>query len=168
MGKSYKLNEENAKEIREEMKKCKNKNAYRRMEAVALRCEGKSNAEVSEITQYHYKRVSQLVSYYCNYGLAKISEDGRKGGNHKNMSREKEQEILEIFTENATEGHIITPSEIKKKYDEKLGRETTPTFIYAVLNRNNWRQIMPRSKHPEKASDEAINASKKLTLVSRN
>ncbi len=49
------------------MKTVKNKNIYRRLEAVALRTEGKSNAEIAEITKnVHPKRVSQLVSQYCN------------------------------------------------------------------------------------------------------
>ncbi len=33
-----------------------------------------------------------------------------------------------------------------------------------VLKRKGWRKVMPRSKHPKKASPEAIEASKKLKL----
>ena len=31
-----------------------------------------------------------------------------------------------------------------------------------LLERHNWRKVMPRSRHPKKASDEAIEASKKI------
>ena len=45
----------------------------------------------------------------------------------------------------------------------KLNGETKSVgHIYAVLHRNGWRKTMPRSRHPKKASDEAIEASKKL------
>jgi len=164
MIKEYKITENEAREIRQRMKIVKKANIYKRMEAVALRGEGKSNTEVSEITKYHPKRVSQLVSLFVNGGLEKLASDGRKGGNHKNLSKEQEEEILDSFDENATAGKIITPAEIKMKYDVVLGRETKATFIYAVLKRHEWRMVMPRSQHPKKASDEEIESSKKLTL----
>lgn len=163
MPKTYNMSREDTEAIREKMKNCKNKNAYRRMEAVALRSEGKSNEEAAEITKYTPDWISKLVSLYKRRGIAALAEDGRKGGNHKNLSNEKEQEILDCFKNSAEAGNIITPTEIKKKYDEELGRETKPTFIYAVLKRHGWRMVMPRSKHPKKASDEDIEASKKLT-----
>ena len=38
-----------------------------------------------------------------------------------------------------------------------------PVFKWClVLERHGWRKVMPRSKHPQKASDEAIEASKKI------
>jgi transposase len=150
----YKITEQEAQEIRQRMTKTKKANIYKRMEAVALRGEGKSNVEISKITKYHPKRVSQLVSLFVNEGLEKLASDGRKGGNHKNLSNEQEKDLLDSFEDEATAGKIITPAEIKKKYDTVLGRETKPTFIYAVLKRHGWRMVMPRSKHPNKASEE--------------
>jgi hypothetical protein len=35
-----------------------------------------------------------------------------------------------------------------------------------TLKRQGWRSVMPRSRHPKKASEEAIEASKKITLDS--
>ena len=99
-----------------------------------------------------------------NEDIEKLATDGRKGGNHKNLSAEQEKEILDSFNKDADAGKIITPSEIKIKYDTVLSRETKPSFIYAVLKRHNWRMVMPRSQHPKKANDEDIKASKKLKL----
>lgn len=48
--KTYQISDENGKEIWEAMKTVRNKNIYRRLEAVVLRMEGKSNAEIAEIT----------------------------------------------------------------------------------------------------------------------
>ena len=168
MLKTYKITEENTQELREAMKKEPLSRLYRRMEAVALRGEGKSNAEASEITKFNEKYVSQLVSLYANKGLEALSNDNRKGGNHRNLTHEQEEKILEEFRGAAESGQIITPLEIKKKYDEVIGRETKPSFIYAVLSRHEWRKVMPRSQHPNKASDEEIESSKKLTLESAN
>jgi len=134
------------------------------MEAVAMRGEGKTNEEIGSLTGFHPDRVSKLVSRFCNDGIDSLQADGRCGGNHRNLTAEQEKEILKEFEESASKGQIITPNEIKEKYDEVLGRETKLTFIYSVLARHGWRKLMPRSKHPNKASDEAVEASKKLTI----
>ena len=146
----------------------KNANLYRRMEAVALRGEGLNNEQVAAITNYHKKRVSQLVSLYVAEGLPALAHEGRKGGNHRNLSVEQEQAFLDEFRKEAEKGHIITPAEIKTAYDALTGKETKDTFIYAVLRRNNRRAVMPRSRHPKKASEEEIISSKKLTIPVEN
>jgi len=155
-----------SKKLREAMKHCKEVTAYRRLEAVALRGEGKSNKEIGLLTGFHPDWVSKLVSRFYKEGIEALLEDGRQGGNHQNLTNEQEERLLKEFEETASAGQLITPADIKKR-DELLGRETKPTFIYAVLKRHGWRKVMPRSKHPKKASDEEIESSKKLTLKSR-
>ena len=167
MPKTYHINEKDSTQLRQEMKRCKDVKGYRRLEAVALRGEGKGNAEIGELTGFHPDRVSYFVSRYSNYGIEALTRDGRQGGNHRNLSAEQEQALLQEFSTEAAAGKIITTAEIKKRYDEVLGRETKPTFIYAVLERNGWRKLMPRSKHPNKASDEEIDSSKKLNQKSK-
>ena len=71
--------------------------------------------------------------------------------------------FLEQFGEIAEAGKIVEVSEIKKAYDKLIGHETGHGQIYNVLHRHGWRKTKPRSRHPKKASEEAINASKKLT-----
>ncbi len=53
MAKTYKVTMENSLEIREAMKKRENAKYYKRLMAVALRGEGKKNAEIAQITKYH-------------------------------------------------------------------------------------------------------------------
>ncbi len=168
MPKTYHITQEDSVLLRREMKNCEKAINYRRLEAVAMRGEGKKNKEIAGCTGFHRDHVSKLVSLYCREGLSALLQNNRKGGNHKNMRFAEEAAILKGFDEAAQMGQIITPAEIKKRYDEALGRETTPTFIYAVLKRHGWRKIMPRSKHPNKASDEVIEASKKLTMRCEN
>ena len=61
-------------------------------------------------------------------------------------------------------GQILSVNEIKKIFDEEIGKETYTSYIYRLLHRKGYRKIMPRSKHPKITSDEAIEASKKLTI----
>ena len=89
---------------------------------------------------------------------------GKYGGNRRNMSEAEEEAILSDFKKKAEQGQIIEVSAIKAVYEEKVGHTIGGSQIYRVLHRHKWRKLMPRSKHPNKASDEAIEASKKLTL----
>jgi transposase len=162
MGKGYIITAENAGEIRSAMKGKENKRYYKRLLAVALRGEGKSNEESGSITGYHWKRVSQLVSLYSNYGLKALASDGRVGGNHQNMSDSEANEFLKQFEESAEKGEIITVSTIAAAYDEATGKEReSKSTVYSFLHKYGWRLVTPRPKHPESASDEAIEASKK-------
>ena len=165
MPKTYHVTAEEAQTLRQTMKSCKKDvGAYRRMEAVALRGEGKKNEEIGTLTGFHPDWVSKLVSNFRNQGIDALLEDGRIGGNHQNLSTEQEAEILKDFIEAANAGQMVSISAIKAKYDEAISRETAPTHIYAVLKRHGWRKVMPRSKHPKKASGEEVEASKKLRV----
>jgi hypothetical protein len=56
--------------------------------------------------------------------------------------------------------HIVTVQEIKAIFDEKLGRDTGRGYIYMSLKRHKWHKVMPRPRHPKKADDKAVDASK--------
>jgi transposase len=83
------------------------------------------------------------------------------------MSLEEEKSFLEMYKAQAAQGQLVEVGTIKKAYEEKVGHSIGGSQIYYVLHRHKWRKIMPRSKHPNKASDEAIEASKKLKTQSQ-
>ena len=78
------------------------------------------------------------------------------------MSAEEEAALLEPFQAEAENGQIVEVSKIKAQYEEAVGHSIGGSQIYYVLERNGWRKVMPRSKHPKKASEEVIATSKKL------
>ncbi len=84
------------------------------------------------------------------------------------MSEEAEAKILEPLKARAERGELVGVSEIAKAYQAAVDHPISKGQIYFVLKRHGWRKVMPRSKHPKKASDEAIAASKKLTKKCRN
>ena len=79
------------------------------------------------------------------------------------MSIAQEAEFLSAWRERAEKGEMIEVSEIKNAYCERVGHSIGGQQIYLVLKRHGWRKVMPRSQNPNKAGDEAIEASKKLT-----
>jgi len=169
MRKTYKISVEEAAELRGKMRTTKNANAYRRMEAVALLGEGKTPEEVASIKKFHPKYVRILGLLYHEEGLEAFSVDGRRGGNHRMMSREESAKFLQQFEDEAKSGKVITIEDIAKALDERTGKEhKSRSTTYSFLHRHGWRKLKPRSQHPKKASDEDIDTSKKLTHAIRS
>ena len=160
----YQINKNQVAELEAARKKNTNKNVEKRIKALLLRAQGKTRAEVAELTGFAKTYISQLVANYCKNGLSAIAENNYPG-NHRNLNNEEETKLLETFKKKAEQGQIVEVSTIKSAYEEKLGRKLNSNgHIYTILKRHGWRKVMPRSKHPKKASDEAIEASKKLTF----
>jgi len=141
-------------------KRTQDKRISRKLRVLMLRYEGFSNSDIGEKVGLGSVRVSQLVREYRESGLETFTKK-KYGGNHRNLSEEEESEILKQFEGSAETGNIIIARDIKKAFDDKLGRDTGRGYIYMLLKRHNWRKVMPRSKHPHKATSEAIEASKK-------
>ena len=143
-------------------KQTQDKQISRKLRVLMLRYEGLSNKEAAKRVGLCSVRISQIVSEYKAGGLEAFMQK-RYGGNHRNMSVAEEEEILQQFRERAEAGQVVIAQEIKQAFDEKLGRDTGRGYIYMLLARHNWRKVMPRSRHPKKADDETIEATKKLT-----
>lgn len=163
----YTFTEEDIQAIQATRRENRDKNVDRRLHALELRAKGQKVKEVARITGYNDWYISKLAAKYRNGGLEAITGN-HYGGNHRNMSFEEESAFLEQFIHDADEGRLTDVSEIKAAYDEKVGHETGHGQMYYVLHRHGWSKKMPRSKHPKSADPEAIEASKKLTLESRN
>ena len=156
----YRYSEAERETIKAARKKNKDQRVEKRLHALELRANGKSAEEVSAATGFHKAYISRLTAKYRSGGIEAIVEN-HCGGNHRNMSAEEEALLLKPFQEEAEKGQIVEVSKIKAQYEEAVGHSIGGSQIYYVLKRNGWRKVMPRSKHPNKASEEAIAASKK-------
>ncbi len=167
MASRYKFSEKEIKAIEEARRDNKDKRAEARLKALELRAKGASASKVAEATGFHAVSVTRLVAKYRDHGLEAISGN-HYGGNHRNMRVEEEAVILAPFKERAEKGEMVEISEIAKAYQSAVDHPVSNSQIYFVLHRHGWRKVMPRSKHPKKAGDEEIAASKKLTTQSKN
>jgi len=164
----YSISKANVEEIRKQMKETKETGAYRRLQAVALRGEGLTNNQIAQATGFHPDWVGKLAKLYCMGSIDALLADNRNGGNRRNMTDAEEKAFLASFEEASESGQIITISEIAKAYDKLTGKEReSKSTIYYLLHKHKWRVITPQRVHPGKASKEAIEASKKLTLNSK-
>lgn len=160
--KKYTFSDEEKQEIKKAREKNRDKNVEKRLEALALRAEGKRNKEISEKTGFHTQYITVLVSRYKSNGLSSITEN-HYHGNRRNLSYEEEEALLEPFRQAAKSGKMVSVRDIEAAYREAVGHSIGTGQIYYVLHRHGWRKIMPRSRHPKKASEEVIETSKKLT-----
>ena len=79
------------------------------------------------------------------------------------MSYQEEQDFLNAYQEQSEDGQLVDTANIRQAYEERVGHRISSGQIYRVFRRHGWRKVMPRSKHPKKASEEVIETSKKLT-----
>ena len=167
MGTKYEFKKEELMRISEARRKNKDKRVERRLRVLELQAEGKSAKETSEVTGYCEAYIHQLVAKYRDHGLEALTEN-HYGGNHRNMSEEEEAAILAPFKARAEKGELVGIREMDSAYRSAVNHKVGEGQIYAVLKRHGWRKVMPRSRHPKKASEEVIEASKKLTKKREN
>jgi len=165
MPKTYTITESQGKEAAHAREKTQDKRVDKRLHAIQLRGEGYKNPAIAAKLDTVPKVVSRWVSAYCNGGIDALLIK-QSSGRPRQMGYEEESLFLESYKKQAEQGHIIEVSAIRAAYEEKVGHPIGGSQIYYVLKRHGWRKVMPRSKHPNKASDEEIESSKKLTLES--
>ena len=161
--KGYTISQEEYQRLVEAERQCKNKRISKKLSVLLVRFSGKSITETAEKMDCSIRTVARLVAEYKENGLEEFMKN-KYGGNHRSLSVEEEREILSRFEKKAQDGQIITAQDIKKAFDERIGKDTGSGYIYMLLKRHGWRKVMPRAKHPKKANEEAIEASKKLTI----
>jgi len=165
MPRTLRINKEEAQAFEAAGKVVTDKRTDRRLHAVQLSGEGQENPETASKSDCSAKVVSRWISAYCKDGIEALT-GGKYGVNRRNMSTVEEEAFLAEYKKQAEQGQITEVGTMKAAYEAKVGHSIGGSQIYYVLARHGWRKIMPRSKHPDKASDEAMDASKKLTLKS--
>jgi len=65
------------------------------------------------------------------------------------MSMEQERQFLSRFFDEASHGGVLIVSEIKRSFEALVGHKVAKTTVYRMLDRHDWRKIIPRPRHPE-------------------
>lgn len=158
-----KISEAEYERIKEASKANRNKRVAKRLEVLELRYGKKSNAEIAEKTGFNKLYITTLIQTYKKQGLEEYIRI-KQTSHRRNMSKEEEAKVLTQCEEEAEAGKVLTAETVRKKLEEQLGRETSTNYVYRVMQRNGWRKVMPRSRHPKAASQEEQDSSKKLKL----
>jgi transposase len=165
MSRKHKYTEEQKREIANLKNKLEGTKIYKRVLVLDYSAKGLNQDEIARLTDYSISRVSDFVSEYFTNGIGYFTEEHRKGGNRRNLTPKQEEELIDDFRKEAEQGKVVSIDRIKEKYESVRGKETANSTIYYFIKKMDWRRVMPRREHPEKASEAEIEASKKLTLV---
>ena len=106
--------------------------------------------------------VSKISSLYKRFGPQGLETVGPGGRRNEYLSKDEEAAFLAPFIKRAAQGEIVTANVIKQAFEQRLGHEVDESTIYRLLQRHQWRKVVPRPIHPE-ADPEAQEAFKKTS-----
>ena len=162
----YEIEKEKLEEIRQERSKTNNKKEDRRLYVIELRILGYTNEEIVKKIDVNPRTILRWIKSYIENGVQGILNKKRQG-NHRNLTYEEEEKLLEEFIKRADSGQMTDVKQLKEEYIKMVGRSIGGSPIYRLLKRHGYKKVMPKSKHPKKVNQEVIEASKKLTQWQR-
>ncbi len=137
------------------LKEAESKSEFQRVQCIWLRAAlGLSASQIAVAIGWHPSSVKKLQSEYLRKGESVLGVRQTGGRRHENMSLEEEKAFLAPFFDRAKEGGMVVATEIKIAYEQLVGRTVPKSTIYRMLDRHNWRKIVPRPRHPKKDSSE--------------
>ena len=140
-------------------KKNVSKRQYKLLKTVTLRYEGYTDWEIAYKLGWNPQSVSRMIKRFKEKGLEEYIKNNYRG-NHRNLSEAEEKAALDEMEELAVKGHLVGVEDIRAALEKRLGRKSRTGYVYDVIHRHNWRQGVPRPKHPEAASPEEQEAAK--------
>jgi hypothetical protein len=85
---------------------------------------------------------------YDHGGRAALAPKPSGGRIRENMTLAEEKALLDRFAKAAGAGEMLNIHDLKAAYEEAIGHPTSDSTVYNVLNRHDWRKLMPRPFHP--------------------
>ena len=161
MAKKMSFTDEQREEIQKAMKGKHAGHVYKRLLVLKLRAVDQyDNEKAGKVAGLHVTSVSRIVTRYQAEGIEAIV--GKRHNHGKRyMTLEQEKSFLKGFIQAAQAGQVIEVRDIHMGFEKAVGHPVTRAAIYYMLHKHGWRKIMPRSRHPKKASEEEIQAYKK-------
>jgi transposase len=152
-----------AERLRTLLKQAKSKSEFQRIQAVYLRVATTMTPEdIAMALAWHPGTVRNIHSAFLRFGEEAFRVSSRGGRHRENLSISEEEALLEQFLNAAGDGSVIVVSSIKAAYEQKLGQQVPKSTVYRMLTRHDWRQIVPRPRHP-KSDSVAQEAFKKTS-----
>jgi transposase len=148
-------------ELERLLRRTTRKDQLQRIQCVLLRArQGLSCDEVAGVVGWNPCWVRQVWSAFLRRGPEALISKARGGRRRANLSLQEEAALVRGFEEKARAAGILVVSQIHAAYEREAGHEVPKSTIYRVLERQGWRKVSPRPRHP-KNDPEACEAFKK-------
>jgi transposase len=146
----------------ERLKQAKGRPEFQRIQCVLIRATlGSSAAEIASILGWSIPTVHIIHSRWAKEGDALFNLTPKGGRRNQYLTVEEETEFLRPFLTKAESGGILNAMEVKVAFEALVGRPVAKSTIYRMLERQEWRKVAPRPRHPK--ADPAAQAAFKKT-----
>jgi transposase len=139
-----------AEMLREKLAQAESKEQFQRWQIIyVIKTKGFTPAEAADVVGVSTGTVHQWVHAYNKNGPDNYNLKGRGGRRSSYMTVEQESELLNEFANDAEKGLIITAWDVQKRIEKKTGMKVSDDFVYDLFNRNGWRKVVPKPRHPK-------------------
>ena len=148
--------------LADRLKKAKGRPEFQRIQCVLIRVTlGSSAAEISRLLGWSTPTVHVIHSRWAKEGDAIFDLKAKGGRRNQYLTFEEEVEFLRPFLAKAEAGGVLDAAAIKAAFEARVGTSVAKSTIYRLLERQGWRKVAPRPRHPK--SDPAAQAAFKKT-----
>lgn len=145
-----KLPKETINKIETLLPSIKDLSEYKRLQCVYFRAKYDYDAKtIAILTGYTEQSVRDIHSLFIKNGFKALKTKDKGGRYNSLLNIKEEKELINKFKKESEKGGIIEVSKIHKAIEEKTNKKVAKSTTYRILDRHNWRQIMPRPYHPK-------------------
>jgi len=101
--------------------------------------------QVAKVLGVSVQAVWLWIRQYNTHGPAGLERSGRGGRRWGFLTPEQEAELLKPYLRDLHNGVITPPAQIKKVIEEKIGRTVSAPYVYRLLQRHRWAEIIAQS-----------------------
>ncbi len=98
--------------------------------------------------------VHNLVAAYNRQGPQAVETPGPGQRQRAYLSVEQEQALVDKFLKKSALGQVSTGNQLKPALAKALGRRVHKATVYRMLKRQQWREVVPRPRHPQASTEE--------------
>ncbi len=122
--------------------------SYKRRKVIWLTAVQRLSAkDVAKQLQVSVPAIRKWVRQYNDYGPVGLERKGRGGRRRYFMTRDDEVELLKPFVHKIVHGGVITRAkDIKIVIEKKLQRKVSLSYVYRLLSRHRWAEIIAQSR----------------------
>lgn len=137
--------------------------AHKRRMAIWLTHTGKLHAkQIAEILEVSTQSVWLWVSQYNDKGPEGLKRPGRGGRRWGFLTPQQEEEFLRPYIKKLRQGTLTKPKQIKEAIEHKLDSKVSMQYIYRLLQRHKWGELIAQSGLNEQTETQQSQYQKML------
>ena len=156
-------NADQVRRLQRALKRESNAKMRQRIQMVLLRESGMTQPEIANATGVSLSTVNRAHMAYDREGIKALKPKPIGGRQRENMTLSEEKALLARFGRAAGAGEMLNIHDLKAAYEEAIGHPTSDSTVYNVLNRHDWRKLMPRPFHPDRDLEAQNNYKKRAS-----